>query len=448
MNKKLLLTGIILPLMMGEISAEQKSMQVWLKNGQQETFYVSDVDSVTFGIAAEQPYQELTEWTKPPVIKNAAPLSLSGVELEYVKAGNDLAKKYFKKICEKDDKGDKKNKFFSPISLDVALAMCANGASDQGALEIANALGFKDGNEIAEMNKYFNKIYLSMNSEIDSSIFSINNAIWPQKGYTVSEPFLSTVREQYYATVCHLDYQNDPKAAKEILDNWTNEMTRGLIPSIGSTPDTVTRLIISNACYFQAQWSSAFDSTRTLSDTFTNISGKKELVKMMNKATTGYAEKESFQLVTLPYKGPYSMALILPKDSVSVEEAMTAFDPQEVKTPGDEKIYLFLPKFEMNDNIDLSLITKDLGINDIFSQLPKVINNGDLWVENINQRTFIKLDEQKTEAAAATTIDTTPGSISQNEPITVKFNRPFGFAIVEKNTGMILFMGQYIKATN
>lgn len=163
MGKRYLLLSLSALLACSYAQADsQKSMQIWLKDGQQKSFYVSDVDIVTFGIATEQDYQNLTEWTMPPVIEHPAPLSLSDNEMEYAKAGNQLAKKYFKEICNESPFG---NRFFSPISLNMALAMCANGASSVGATEIANALGFEGGDELDDMNKSGNQ---SNNNELYS----------------------------------------------------------------------------------------------------------------------------------------------------------------------------------------------------------------------------------------------------------------------------------------
>lgn len=420
-----------------------KSMQIWLKDGQQKSFYVSDVDSVTFGIAEEQPYQELNEWTMPPVIEHPAPLKLSGNELEYVKAENQLAKSYFKKICEaKQDS----NRFFCPISLNMALGLCANGASDKGAKEIANALGFKDGDELAEMNQYFNKLYLSLNAQQDSCIFSLNNAIWPLKGLTVLEPFLTSAREQYYATVRHLDFLNDPVGSKAIIDQWADTMTHGLISKLSFEPDNAITLVINNACYFKAQWMKEFDSLLTQTDTFTTFNGEKRLVKMMKNDTWKYAENDSSQIVELPYKGPYSMFLVLPKENVSVEGAIETLDETlltQTTYPSNEGYALSLPKFDITDAMTLKQISNDLGINDMFQQFNRAISMKS-YVSEIIQDSHIKLDEQGTEAAAVTSVIVVGGGTLGPKNI-IKFNRPFGYVIVEKNSGMMLFMGKCTK---
>lgn len=419
-----------------------KSMQVWLKDGQQKSFYVSDVDSVTFGIAEEQPYQELNEWTMPPAIKNAAPLSLSDNEMEYVKKGNEFALRFFNEICQNDT--TQNNKFFSPISLQIALAMCANGASEKGALEIANNLGFSQGDELSEMNKYYNKVYLSMNSEIDGSVFSIANAIWPVKGSTVLEPFLSTVREQYYATVRHLDYEHQSKAAGDTICKWAEMATNGKIKDLSLRPNDLTRLIINNACYFKADWQTEFDSALTKTDTFTNIFGKKEQVEMMEQIVYTYQKREWGKEVTLPYHGPYSILLILPDDGVSVEKAIASINTEDLIHPNysDLNALLQLPKFKIKDAIDLKDVTAKLGMTDIFDQFPNAIDE-EISISRMMQDTYIKLDEHGTEAAAVTSI-AADNAVSINTPdLTVKFDKPFGFAIVERNTGMILFLGKY-----
>lgn len=443
MGKKLLLLGLSAILASANSYGDSsKSMQVWLKNGEQESFYVNDVDSITFGIYTEHPYVELNEWTMPPKIKNAAPLSLSEEELVYVRAGNKLATNYFRKICEKDTTMG--SRFFCPISMQIALAMCANGASKDGLSEIAYSLGFNGVDNLTKLNEYYHKVYLAMNSEINGSVFSLANAIWPAKGSTVLEPFLSNMRDQYYATVRHLDFSNNPNAAGDTINRWAEMATNGLIKELSLKPTNKTRLILNNACYFKDQWRSEFDSLRTKTDTFTNIFGKTELVDMMEKEVDTYNEYGWCQTITLPYQGPYSIVLVLPKENNTVEGAIWNLISEDFRNPSyrDWHILLKLPKFKIKDALDLRQVTMDLGITDIFDQLPNAIDET-ISITQIRQDSYIKLDEQGTEAAAVTSVAADNAvSLPQETRFTLKFDRPFGFIIVEKNTGMMLFLGR------
>lgn len=470
MRNKGLITGLGTILISAAIYADTPyNLHVWLKNGELKTYDINQVDSVTFVDSHQTTYKPLNEWTFLPTASEAIPLSLTDEQKGYVRSGNEFAKKSFYLIC-KDSTLKKlegyENLFYSPISLQIALGLCANGASTQGITEIANAFGIEGTNSLELMNDYFNKVILSLNSSVDSVTLKVNNSYWPMVGATVKEPFLTTAREKYYATVRHLDYAHNPEAAKDTIKLWAALATNNCIRNLDPPIDELTTACIGNAVYFKGLWAAPFVDYETRKDTFYQASGTPRRVDMMKSdedlSFMMYAQTDDYQMVELNYGswvddgmgnmrteyggGTYSMVIVLPAmgkdldetfnninwDSIGMNMEMTAVD-------------LRLPKFDFKNKLGLKEYLKALGIQDIFKGLPNALDISEK-VSSVTQNSYIKVDENGTEAAAVTLI--VDRAMGMHDPIKyteMKVNRPFGFVIRERESGMILFMGKVTK---
>ncbi len=470
MRNKGLITGLGTLLICTAIYADTPyNLHVWLKNGELKTYDINQVDSVTFVDSHQTTYKPLNEWTFLPVAPEAIPLSLTDEQKGYVRSGNEFAKKSFYLICKdstlKKQEGYE-NLFYSPISLQIALGLCANGASTQGITEIANAFGIEGANPLESMNDYFNKVILSLNSSVDSVTLKVNNSYWPMVGATVKEPFLTTAREKYYATVRHLDYAHNPEAAKDTIKLWAALATNNCIRNLDPPIDELTTACIGNAVYFKGLWAAPFVDYETRKDTFYQASGTPRRVDMMKSdedlSFMMYAQTDDYQMVELNYGswvddgmgnmrteyggGTYSMVIVLPAmgkdldetfnninwDSIGMNMEMTAVD-------------LRLPKFDFKNKLGLKEYLKALGIQDIFRGLPNALDISEK-VSAVTQNSYIKVDENGTEAAAVTLI--VDRAMGMHDPIKyteMKVNRPFGFVIRERESGMILFMGKVTK---
>lgn len=470
MRNKGLITGLGTILISAAIYADTPyNLHVWLKNGELKTYDINQVDSVTFVDSHQTTYKPLNEWTFLPTASEAIPLSLTDEQKGYVRSGNEFAKKSFYLICKdstlKKQEGYE-NLFYSPISLQIALGLCANGASTQGITEIANAFGIEGTNSLELMNDYFNKVILSLNSSVDSVTLKVNNSYWPMVGATVKEPFLTTAREKYYATVRHLDYVHNPEAAKDTIKLWAALATNNCIRNLDPPIDELTTACIGNAVYFKGLWAAPFVDYETRKDTFYQASGTPRRVDMMKSdedlSFMMYAQTDDYQMVELNYGswvddgmgnmrteyggGTYSMVIVLPAmgkdldetfnninwDSIGMNMEMTAVD-------------LRLPKFDFKNKLGLKEYLKALGIQDIFRGLPNALDISEK-VSAVTQNSYIKVDENGTEAAAVTLI--VDRAMGMHDPIKyteMKVNRPFGFVIRERESGMILFMGKVTK---
>ncbi|MBR0503579.1 MAG: hypothetical protein IJJ77_10100 [Paludibacteraceae bacterium] len=470
MRNKGLITGLGTILISAAIYADTPyNLHVWLKNGELKTYDINQVDSVTFVDSHQTTYKPLNEWTFLPAAPEAIRLSLTDEQKGYVRSGNEFAKKSFYLICKdstlKKQEGYE-NLFYSPISLQIALGLCANGASTQGITEIANAFGIEGTNSLELMNDYFNKVILSLNSSVDSVTLKVNNSYWPMVGATVKEPFLTTAREKYYATVRHLDYVHNPEAAKDTIKLWAALATNNCIRNLDPPIDELTTACIGNAVYFKGLWAAPFVDYETRKDTFYQASGTPRRVDMMKSdedlSFMMYAQTDDYQMVELNYGswvddgmgnmrteyggGTYSMVIVLPAmgkdldetfnninwDSIGMNMEMTAVD-------------LRLPKFDFKNKLGLNEYLKALGIQDIFRGLPNALDISEK-VSAVTQNSYIKVDENGTEAAAVTLI--VDRAMGMHDPIKyteMKVNRPFGFVIRERESGMILFMGKVTK---
>lgn len=449
MKKNQLVTALVIGAScLGLFANTPMNMQVWLKNGEQQVFEIDQVDSVTFGVAQQEEFKPLNDWTFLPNNNRPVPLSLSNEQIAYVHTGNDFAKKSFSLINQSHDN---ENLFYSPISLQIALGLCANGASSKGSKEIATVLGFQGDNSVEEMNQYFNSVILSLNSPIDSVILKVNNAIWPVMGAIVKPSFLGVARDQYYATVRHLDYVNEPTASKDTIDKWAALMTNDCIKRLNIVIDNFTTLVINNACYFKAGWHVDIRESMTKNDTFMTIDGNKQIVDMMHSEDTYfYTQTDDYQMIELTYgykneilsnngMGSYSMLLFLPSEGKSLNETFDAINWDSISLKRT-MVDLKFPRFGIKSSLSLVDNMKDMGISNIFSSYPFAVNMGSV-VSDIVQDTYIKVDEEGTEAAAVTSI-VAAGSALPSSTASMKVNRPFGFVIREKTTGMLLFMGK------
>ncbi|MBP5482249.1 MAG: hypothetical protein J6Y22_10915 [Paludibacteraceae bacterium] len=450
MKKRQIITGFSALLLCAASFAEKpNNMQVWLKNGEREMFDISHVDSISFGESLTPEFKPLSNWTFIPTAESPTALMLSDEQKEFVRAGNAFAKKSFASICEADTANP--NTFYSPISLQIALGFCANAATDKGAKEIADAFGIQAKKPLEEMNDYFNKIILSLNSQVDSVILSVNNAAWPIWGAAVYDDFLKAAQEKYYATVRHLDYVSDPAAAKDTINKWAALMTNDCIKKLSILIDQSTVFVLNNACYFKGKWRIPIEKNMTRKETFWNTPTESQSVDMMQSVEYySYAQTDDYQMVELVYgnprsipsnngKGTYSMVIVLPSEGKNVDSTLNSIDWNDLSL-NRNYVFLRFPKFGIRSKLNLNETVIKLGITDIFSGCPNAIT-APATVTQIVQDSYVAVDEEGTEAAAVTSIGMA-GAAPPEDMAEMLVNRPFGFAIREMTTGMLLFMGK------
>ena len=375
------------------------------------------------------------------------PRALSIAEQRLVDASNEFAFGVFREIDAQDDPG---NRFISPLSMSMALGMTYNGAAANTAAQMADVLGL-DELTVQEANEAYRDL-IDLLLDLDGRVeMGIANSIWHRTDVTVERAFLDTNREYFDARVSALDF-GDP-GASQIINDWVKDQTRGRIEKI--VPDDIAGFVmfLINAVYFKADWTTQFDKSRTRDEPFTLPDGTTRNVPMMYH---GRAEETTFRVTTgdgasvidLPYGGDaFTMTLVLPDPGTSVDDLVGDLDEARwnawIGALTEQRVHVVLPRFELEYEIELKSVLEAMGMTDAFApgraDFSRMRSGGGLWIDHVKHKTFVKVDEEGTEAAAVTSV-----AIVESAPPTLRFDRPFVLAIRERFSGTILFLGKIV----
>ena len=348
-----------------------------------------------------------------------------------------------------------KNYMFSPLSIKMALMMAANGASGETLEEILKVTGVED------LESYNNstRAMLDKYSESDILTLNVSNSIWINSNKTpqrFSKTYQDMLSKTFDATSDIVTYKN---AASEI-NGWVNDKTEGKIPTIITEDNKDFWAMLVNAVYFKGRWLNEFNKGATEKDVFTSRDSSQTEIDFMNRrAWMSYANTDGVSIVALPYltrqdvfdeNGEYIETKKLDGVNISMYLMMSdgSFSPEEFLNKAEMDstyITLSVPKFNIEYSTGLNDILKTIGINKAFeenAEFEKMFDNGNMWIDSSIHKTYIKVDEEGTEAAAVTALGMA-GSAMPPEPIEVKFNKPFTFVIRDDANGEILFMGEY-----
>ncbi len=361
---------------------------------------------------------------------------------------------------------DGKNMVFSPHSVSVALGMLYAGAAGQTKTQMADALAWaQSGLSDEALHAAFNDLDLLLSSRgegaqgSDGKPFRLRvvNATWAQEGYTFLDSFLDTLAVNYGAGVNLLDFAAQPEPSRETINAWVAEQTEDRIPELlpqGSVTSD-TRLVLTNAVYFNAAWASKFDHDMTQDADFHLLDGTTVQVPTMNQA-------ESFRMaqlidvaggvtaVELPYDGGEVAMLLLKTDGdfADLEAALApALLTQVDGALAANQVQVLLPKFEFREKASLVPLLEALGMTDAFeagaADLSGIDGTKNLVVTDVIHDAFIKTDEDGTEAAAATGVVVGETS-APPPPVPVAFDHPFVYVIRDVETGAVLFVGRVL----
>lgn len=370
---------------------------------------------------------------------------LTPLEKSLVESDNKFGLKLFREVSRaENDKS--KNVFISPLSVSMALGMTLNGANGstleamQEALELA-------GLTTEEINKSY-KSLIELLVQLDPKVkFRIANSIWHRNDYTFEPAFIDLNQTYFNAIVRALNF-GDP-GAKDIINGWVKESTNGLIEKI---IDEITRdhvMFLINAIYFKGDWTYQFDSAKTVDDLFIALDGSTKPCRMMHLQNDfSYFENASFQAIDLPYgDAGFSMTIFLPKIPSQIDSLIAAMTSENwAEWLGgfhSVKVDLAMPKFTTQYEIKLNDALAALGMGIAFTDLAdftRMYAPGGLAIDEVKHKTFVKVDEEGTEAAAVTSVGIIRTSLP--EMITMRIDHPFVFAIRENRSQTILFIGR------
>lgn len=352
-------------------------------------------------------------------------------------------------------KSQQGNLFFSPFSVRTALAMAYAGAKENTAVEMAMTLGFQ-GQSLTTHSAIRDSIKAAMNTQ-DQEGFRIHiaNSLWGQRGYHFIDSFLKLNKTYYAAKLQELDFAKEPIARKTI-NEWVEKETEGKIQNLISQGvlSELTRLVLTNAIYFKAKWQEPFNTYATNSADF-HISRhqKVSVPTMFREGNYGYADLKSFQILEMPYQGSSTaMVIILPKASNTLEKAEGELNWESLNTwlsrLNRQEVRLYLPKFKVTSEFSLGDTLKKLGMVDAFSaksaDFSAMTGNKGIYLSAVLHKAFAAVDEDGTEAAAATAVVAALGAapMERKEPPTFRADRPFLYLIRNVKDGSILFLGR------
>ena len=367
---------------------------------------------------------------------------------ELVRGNNAFALDLYQEL-----RGEEGNLFFSPYSISLALAMAYAGARGETAAEMAQALHFILPQDV--LHRALGTLNLILTLFPPAGVeFHIANAFWGQLGHHFLQEYIDLLSRDYGAELHLVDFRNTPDACREHINAWVSEETGGkieeLLPPGSVGPET--RLVLTNAIYFQGAWEYAFDSWRTREGPFRLLDGSHVQVPLMEleRVYLPYAEGRiegvRYQAVELPYtQEELSMVILLPALAGfrTFERALDAERLEGILRELESwELHLVMPKFSFSSGFSLRETLLRLGMPRAFStaaDFSGMDGTRDLWLNEVYHKAFIKVDEWGTEAAAASAV---VGSWSL--PYELRIDHPFIFLIRDLRTGAILFLGRVL----
>jgi len=347
---------------------------------------------------------------------------------------NDFAFKLYGQLGQTEG-----NLFFSPASIEAALAMTAEGARGETLNQFFQTLEKSDGN--------FPTIGKSVT-------FENANALWVGQTFPILGTFKTAVAEKHDAEINSADFVGQPNAERLMINAWVEKRTRDKIKDLlpDGSVNAMTRMILVNAIYFKGDWLHAFDPKHTTDAPFWISPEQRVSVPMMKLRETrfAYGENNCFQTLELPYEGEeVSMVLILPKTKDGLSHIEQCFEPGNLKASTEDmrkrEVNVFLPRFKVESTFaSLKRDLATLGLTDAFDAQRadfSGISSETLFISDVVHKAFVEVNEEGTEAAAATGVIIRTTAMPP-PPQTFRADRPFIFLIRENASGKILFMGR------
>jgi serpin B len=354
----------------------------------------------------------------------------------------------------KDEEG---NLFFSPYSISTALAMTYAGARGQTEKEMAEVLHFSLDQE--PLHSSFSKLQSKLDTIQDKGYtkLSIANSLWAQEGYHFLDAFFDLNKKYYGAGLYFVDFATKTEATRKTINAWVEDKTQQKIKELLKPPvlTRYTTLVLCNAIYFKGDWLSQFDKKRTNDAEFYILPDKTIEVPMMSqKAEFKFKDFTDFSAIELPYEGnDLSMIIFLPKEInglAKFEKNLTNNNVNNwidtLSNSYESEILVSLPKFKTSCEFELAETLSEMGMPHAFAgaDFSGMTGKKELWISKVIHKAFVDVNEEGTEAAAATAVVMTK---SISKALIFRGDHPFIFLIRENKTGSILFIGRIVDPT-
>jgi serine protease inhibitor len=383
---------------------------------------------------------------RAPALLTALPRALTDREKSIVSANDAFTLALFQRASRAEPA---KNVFISPLSASMALGMTMNGARNATFDAMRTTLQYGDMSQ-ADINAGY-KSLISLLTGLDPSVESrVANSVWVDKSLALDPSFVTTVAAYFDAQASTLDFTNTT-ASLHAINTWVNQETASRIPTLLDTIDPDEVMFLINAIYFKGSWRYAFDRSATQTATFTSGSGAVQRVPMMHldseQEFAGSMWPDGTSTVELPYgNAAFTMRVFLPPDTSSVESFISRLTPERLTQGGVyavHKLQLWMPRvtldYERKLNDDLKALGMDVAFTDA-ADFSGISGSGGLSISRVLQKTFLSIDEEGTEAAAATAVGFQ--LISAPVALTIRCDRPYVILIRERLSGTVLFVGK------
>ncbi|MGA2070108.1 MAG: serpin family protein [Sedimentisphaerales bacterium] len=377
----------------------------------------------------------------------ALPVILTGFPV--VAGNNKFALELYSKINEKQG-----NLFLSPYSISTALAMTYAGAKSETEKQMADTLCFSTMSS-EQLHEEFGSLIRKLNAAGEKGGYElvVANAIWGQKGYNFLPEFLTLVKTNYDGNLEQVDFKTQAEAARKTINAWVEKKTKDKIKELIKPKmlDSTTRLVLTNAIYFKGKWANQFMSVQTKDAPFTLLGGQKVNVPMMYQTEKfGYKEVNNIQVLEMPYvNNDLSMVVLLPKKLDGISELEKDLNNDNLARWIDDlrkrKVQVFFPRFKMTSEFELARVLGAMGMPDAFSaekaDFSGMNGNHELSISAVVHKAYVDVNEEGTEAAAATGVGVIATSIESPPPV-FRADHPFIFLIRDNKSGSILFLGR------
>src|SRR5438552_8463864 len=353
------------------------------------------------------------------------------------------------------------NLFFSPYSISTCLAMTYAGARAETEKQMGQALHFEESQR--QLHSSFGELQrqLTEASKLEGIELNIANALWTQKDPPLLPAFLQITKSEYQANVSQADFRTGAEEARDEVNRWVAQKTKEKIQTIlppGSLTD-LTRLVLANAIYFKGVWSRQFEKSETSNRPFHLSTARHVEVPLMHHFDEiRYMEDGDFQAVELPYKGgELSMAILLPRQFYACGNLEDRLTPgllsRSLSRMKKQKVEIFLPRFKLESSFELSDTLAKMGMPDAFgakADFSGMDGTKSLYISAVFHKAWGEVNEEGTEAAAATAVAMTRSAVIKQPPLPPIFraDHPFIFLIRDTRSGSVLFLGRLVDPTH
>ena len=370
-------------------------------------------------------------------------ISLNSQEQNVCKAANDLAYRTFAEIYDNED-----NVAFSPLSTQMALAMVANGATDETLDEMLSQLC--PGGTLSDLNSLNTKLYTTLPITDTKTTVAIANSFWHDNDFTVRPSFTQTLSDAFGATTASYDVLNKAAAAA-MVNKWISDRTHGKIAEMLKENDIAQYLIV-NAMFFKSEWATKFDRNKTADDKFTNCDATVSSVPFMNgEFLTEYSEFNGNETATLSFGNrSYSFTVIKPAENSTPLEALNKYYEASrtqgfaYDAAGTYTTHIKMPRFSSRYKADFKDALISLGFSRLFDKEDaqmSALSDSRSYISKVLHECLVEVNENGAEAVASTVVSGADTSIGINGEAYIIIDRPFAYMIRETSTGAILFMG-------